>query len=128
VTGRTLNDDYFTQTLLPDYMEENAVDWDVTYDARGHYSEPHDQKSFGIGTIEVRNYLVGFRDPTVVEAGFSEAKVKTSGPSGNFGAVLFIEKEGFDALLRRALIAEKFDLAIVSTKGMSVVAARALRP
>jgi hypothetical protein len=128
VTGRTLNDGYFTQTLLPDYMEENDVDWDVAYDARGHFSEPHDQgeKSFGIGTIEVRNYLAGFRDPSVVEAGFSEAKVKTSGPAGNFGAVLFIEKEGFAPLFKSARIADRFDIAVMSTKGMSVVAARAL--
>jgi DNA topoisomerase VI subunit A len=39
---------------------------------------------------------------------------------------LFVEKEGFDPLLKAAHIDEKFDLAIMSTKGMSVVAARAL--
>jgi DNA topoisomerase VI subunit A len=39
---------------------------------------------------------------------------------------LFIEKEGFDPILKAARIAEKFDLAIMSTKGMSVTAARAL--
>jgi hypothetical protein len=128
VAGRQLESNYFTQTLLPDYMEENDVDWDVVYDARGHFTEPHDQgeKSFGIGTLEVRNYLAGFRNPSVVEAGFSQSKVETNGPSGNFGAVLFIEKEGFAPLLKAARIAEKFDVAIMSTKGMSVVAARAL--
>jgi hypothetical protein len=78
------------------------------------------------GTIEVRNYLAGFRDPSVVEAGFSGAKVKNSGPAGNFGAVLFIEKEGFAPLFKSARIADRFDIAVMSTKGMSVVAARAL--
>jgi hypothetical protein len=128
VTGRQLESNYFTQTLLPDYMEENNVDWDVVYDARGHFTEPHDQgeKSFGIGTLEVRNYISGFHDPSIVDAGFSESKVETKGPRGNFGAVLFIEKEGFAPLLKAARIAENFDLAIMSTKGMSVVAARAL--
>jgi hypothetical protein len=123
-----LESNYFAQTLLPDYMEENDVDWDVVYDARGHFTEPHDQgeKSFGIGTLEVRNYLAGFHDPSIVDAGFSQSKVETNGPSGTFGAVLFIEKEGFAPLLKAARIAEKFDLAIMSTKGMSVVAARAL--
>jgi hypothetical protein len=126
VTGRKLRDDYFTQTLLPDYINETGVEWDVVYDARGHFTEPHDGESFGVGTLEVRNYLAGLHSPMTVGAGFSQAKVKTSGPSGNFGAVLFIEKEGFDPLLKAAHIAEKFDLAIMSTKGMSVVAARAL--
>src|SRR4029077_12939752 len=32
---------YFSQTLLPDYIEEHGVDWNVVYDARGHFEEPH---------------------------------------------------------------------------------------
>jgi hypothetical protein len=32
-TGRQLESNYFTQTLLPNYLEENdALDWDVAYD------------------------------------------------------------------------------------------------
>jgi hypothetical protein len=126
VTGKPLGDAYFTQTLLPDYIEEYGVTWDVVYDARGHFTEPHDGESFGVGTLEVRNYLAGLRDPKVVDAALHQAEVQTSGPSGSFGAVLFIEKEGFDTLLKATHIAERFDVAIMSTKGMSVVAARAL--
>ena len=125
-TGRQLDDNYFTQTLLPDYIEENGVDWNVIYDARGHFSEPHDGETFGIGTLEVRNYLADFHHPKVTDASFSQAKVNTKGPSGNFGAVVFIEKEGFAPILEAAQIAERFDIAIMSTKGMSVTAARAL--
>ena len=126
VTGKPLVSNYFTQTLLPDYLTETGVEWDVIYDARGHFSEPHDGDGFGIGTLEVRDYLAGLRDPELLAADVAQAKVDTKGPSGNFGAVLFIEKEGFDPLLKAAQIAEKFDLAIMSTKGMSVTAARAL--
>src|SRR5882757_6995698 len=127
-TGRSLESNYFTQTLLPNYIEENHItDWDVVYDARGHFSEPHDgNDTFGIGTLEVRDYLADLDDPSIVDAKLSQAKVKTSGPAGNFGAVLFIEKEGFSPLIERARIAEKYDVAIMSTKGMSVTAARAL--
>jgi hypothetical protein len=39
---------------------------------------------------------------------------------------LFIEKQGFDSLLEHAEIARRYDLAIMSTKGMSVTAARQL--
>jgi hypothetical protein len=126
VTGQELNANYFTQTLLPDYLAETGVAWNVVYDARGHFNEPHSGYGFGIGTLEVRTYLANFHDPSVVDASFSKTKVALSGPSGNFGAVLFIEKEGFDPHLKAAKIANKFDLAIMSTKGMSVVAARAL--
>ena len=31
---------YFSQTLLPDYIKEFGVDWDVVYDARRHFEEP----------------------------------------------------------------------------------------
>jgi hypothetical protein len=126
VTGRPLDDNYFTQTLLPDYMHESGVGWDVIYDARGHFAEPHGGKTFGVGTLKVRNYLNGFRTPSVLNAAVSQAQVETNGPEGSFGAVLFIEKEGFAPLFKAAQIAEKFDLAIMSTKGMSVVAARTL--
>jgi Topoisomerase 6 subunit A/Spo11, Toprim domain len=126
VTGRPLESNYFTQTILPNYVMETGVEWNVVYDARGHFNEPHGGSGFGIGTLEVRNYLANFHDPSIVDAELSQAKVETNGPSGNFGAVLFVEKEGFDPHLKAAKIANKFDLAIMSTKGMSVVAARAL--
>ena len=40
--------------------------------------------------------------------------------------MLFLEKEGFTQILEAAKIAERFDIAIMSTKGMSVTAARML--
>jgi hypothetical protein len=126
VTGKPLIDNYFTQTLLPDYLNETGVAWDVVYDARGHFSEPHGGESFGIGTLEVRDYLAGLHAPELVGAALSQANVETRGPAGNFGAVFFVEKEGFDPLLEAAQIADRFDLALMSTKGMSVTAARAL--
>src|SRR5262249_49445180 len=43
-----------------------------------------------------------------------------------FGAVLFVEKEGCDEILREAQIARRYDIAIMSTKGLSVTAARYL--
>ena len=48
--GQQLNDQYFCQQLLPDYMEEHGVDWDITYDERGHFTEPHTERSIGLGT------------------------------------------------------------------------------
>ena len=51
VTGQELNSNYFTQTLLPNYVMETGVVWDVVYDARGHFNEPHAGHGFGIGTL-----------------------------------------------------------------------------
>ena len=82
--------------------------------------------SFGLGTVEVREYLASLHEPKLIAAFLKPAGIDFRGPSGSFGAVLFIEKEGFDPLLRAAQIAEKFDIATMSTKGMSVTAARHL--
>src|SRR5262249_54662445 len=48
------------------------------------------------------------------------------GPRHRYGAVLFIEKEGFLPLLRQERLAERYDLALMSTKGVSTTAARQL--
>src|ERR1700759_3212373 len=50
----------------------------------------------------------------------------TKGPENRYKNVLFIEKEGFDPLLKASQIAERLDVAIMSTKGMSVSASRLL--
>ena len=117
---------YFSQTLLPDYIEENGVDWNVVYDARGHFEEPHTNRRIGCGTIEVGNYLHAAKEPKIVLADFADASVDAIGPSGNLSAVLFCEKEGFGPLFKAVNLANRYDLMIVSTKGVSVTAARRL--
>jgi hypothetical protein len=64
--------------------------------------------------------------PEVIEAEFSDANVDIIGPSGNIAAVVFIEKEGFGPLLKAVKLADRHDLMIISTKGVSVTAARQL--
>jgi hypothetical protein len=124
-----LDDKYFTQTLLPDYLEQHpneTEEWDVVYDARGHYVEPHTEHSVALGTLAVRQYLgerPEINPPAALDPG---SMAVTIGPANRYSTVLFIEKEGFDPLLSAARIAERFDIAIMSTKGMSVTAARLL--
>ena len=42
-TDKPLDYAYFSQTLLPNYINEHreCADWDVVYDDRGHFMEPH---------------------------------------------------------------------------------------
>jgi hypothetical protein len=117
---------YFSQVLLPDYIEEHGVDWNVVYDARGHFEEPHTNRRIGCGTIEVGNYLHAMKEPKIVGAGFDDASADVIGPSGGFSGVLFCEKEGFNPLFRAVNLANRYDLMIISTKGVSVTAARQL--
>jgi hypothetical protein len=127
--GDKLNDHYFTQTLLPDYIEahpDEAADWDVVFDDRGALTEPHTGRMVPLGTVQVREYLgerVAPAEPARINSG---SMFTTVGPRHRYRNVLFIEKEGFAALLAHAQIAERFDVAVMSTKGMSVTAARML--
>jgi Topoisomerase 6 subunit A/Spo11, Toprim domain len=117
---------YFSQILLPNYIEEHGAHWDVVYDARGHFTEPHTNRRIGCGTIEVGNYLHALKEPRVIPAEFADASVDIIGPSGGFSAILFCEKEGFAPLFKAVDLANRYDLMIISTKGVSVTAARKL--
>jgi len=115
---------YFTQTVLKDYLEENNPGWKVVWDARGHLIEPFTDKSIGLGGVDVLKYIESwtidfetYPDPDI------EKHIETNGPTNRFGAVLFIEKEGFTEILKDAGIDKKFDIALMSTKGLPVKAA-----
>jgi hypothetical protein len=117
---------YFSQTLLPDYIEEHGVIWNVIYDAKGHFEEPHTNRNIGCGTHEVDGYLRAMKRPEVVAAEFVDAAVEIIGPAGGFSAILYIEKEGFSPLFKAVNLANRYDLMIISSKGLSVTAARKL--
>jgi hypothetical protein len=125
-TDKPLSYAYFSQTLLPNYVNEHGADWDVVYDDRGHFLEPHTKRVIGLGTLNVRAYLSRVDPLQLEDADFDPASVKTYGPDGSFGAVLYIEKEGFLPLFKRVKLAQRHDIAIMSSKGMSVTAAREL--
>lgn len=125
-------DVYFTQQLLPGYQRTfpgMTARWDVIYDARGHLHEPHTSKQLALGTLDVRHYLATAR--TTAEAARPVAPTlsvdfPTAGPRDRYTTVLFVEKEGFLPLLQQAAISERFDLALMSTKGMASTAGRTL--
>jgi hypothetical protein len=50
----------------------------------------------------------------------------TCGPDHRYGAILFVEKEGFLPLFQAVHLAERYDLAVMSSKGLSVTASRLL--
>jgi Protein of unknown function C-terminus (DUF2399) len=117
---------YFTQTLLPDYVAahlDETADWDVVYDARGHFAEPHVRKRLGLGTLEVRSYVNSWHSNVNADLNLElDDLYPTKGPASRYNFALFVEKEGFDALLERSGIARRYDLAIFSSKGMSTTA------
>ncbi len=124
------NSSDFTQRMLPDYIAQHgALGWDVVFDARGHFVEPHTDERVDLGTLDVRRYLHEWTTEVSdeLDVDLSEKPLlPTTGPAHRYRFVLFVEKEGFNALLKISHIAERYDLAIMSTKGMSNTAARRL--
>src|SRR5262249_7371170 len=122
----------FTQKMLPTFMAENpelTSSWDVVFDNRGQLTEPHTGRRVDLGTLGVRGDIApwhggGFREEDVAPA--ADHECPTVGPRHRYQFVLFVEKQGFDQLLARAQISARYDLPIMSTKGMSVTAARQL--
>lgn len=131
----------FTQSYLPDFIRENpdlTAGWNVVYDARGQLTEPHTGRVVPLGTVAVRDYVRGWTQPGTSPAPSAPAtepprladmvqyQHQGTGPLHRYRFALVVEKEGFDDLLRHARIAERFDLAIAPTKGLSTTATRSL--
>lgn len=87
--------------------------------------EPHVRRRLGLGTLDVRKYVASWRDADAakdLQVDIDEM-YPTKGPNHRYRFALFL---GFDALLERSQIAERYDLAIFSSKGMSNTATRQL--
>lgn len=132
-TGRELQWKYFSNTLLVQYMNRHRDDpevasWRVTADPRGTLQIPNaaHEVVIPVGTLQIDDHLAEAELP--IDPFAIEAELPFQWPSlaagQRYQAVLYIEKEGFDPLMQEARIGERFDLAIISCKGQSVVAAR----
>jgi hypothetical protein len=127
-TGRDVGASYFSQTLLVKYLNENPqLNWKITADPRGTLVIPNTahEKRIPCGTIAIDRYL---RDRQFSSDEISPFPIEypSIAEGQRYAGVLYIEKEGFEPILKEARIAERFDLAVVSCKGQSVVAARKL--
>ena len=117
------NSVYFTQTLLKDYLELHSPDWKVVWDARGNLVEPHTGHKVSLGGLAVKEYMDDWSHDTSCLMPEIESRIHTRGPNHRFANVLFVEKEGFAPILADAGIGERYDMAVMSTKGIPVDAA-----
>ena len=98
---------YFSAHLLPEYQRSD-VDGVLTglyRDARGKLVLPHSSEIIQLGTREVDAFEI---------------------PQFEFDKLLFIEKTGLDEQLAPFQIGQRFDMALIFSKGYSVVACRDL--
>ena len=128
LTGKTsFVDSYFTQTLLPQFLQNNRAltdTWKVAYDKRGAVIQPHTGQSVGLGTIDIDRMTSQVKlAPMSKLASFNYSNAS---PEMRFGGVLFVEKEGFNQAIIESGLLDRYDIALASTKGNSVVALRVL--
>jgi hypothetical protein len=140
LVGDVMSDGYFLNDLLPGFISshpEITADWDVVFEARGNFIEPHTGHTVPLGTLPVRDYLsnpsrrgpVNKNDKPSANVELSLYYPKTyptGGPGYLYGGLLFIEKEGFMAVFEKLKLRERYDLATISPKGLSNTAARKL--
>jgi hypothetical protein len=123
---RPLRDTTF-KNIFEDYLERYGPGWNVLYGARGVFKEPHaavNDTGLAMSTANVRNYLGARTASPRIER--IRPRFPTRGAANRISAVLICEKEGFDDLLEAEGIPNRYDLALMSTKGISARAARDL--
>jgi hypothetical protein len=132
-TGREIEACYFSENLLVKYMNQHpeaTTHWKITASPRGTLSIPNTGHDLRIpcGTLAIEAYLEHAGAARGAFEDLSNVAVKAHWPSlaegQRYRGVLYLEKEGFDPQLREADIANRFDIAIISCKGQSVIAAR----
>jgi hypothetical protein len=125
-SDRPLTDATF-KGILETYLDEHAPGWDVLRGARGVFKEPHaarNDNGLPMSTMNVRNYLQAPAPSHEVPS--VHPRFPTKGAHNRIAAVLICEKEGFDDLLIAEQVPARYDLALMSTKGISARAARDL--
>jgi hypothetical protein len=104
-TSKSLNYDYFSQTLLTDYQYRWGEIEQLYYDPRGVLYEPHTGHSVPLGTREVDEYVF---------------------PVWLYNKILYVEKKGLWPILKAAELAERYDMAVVGGEGYASEAVRTL--
>jgi len=128
-TGREIEQPRCNMLLLQ-YMNthrEETSSWRVTADPRGTLFIPNtfSETRIPCGTLDIDRHLNTMNDEEPLpEVHQLPEQWPTLAAGQRFRAVLYIEKEGFEPLLRQTRIAERFEIAVLSCKGQSVVAAR----
>jgi Histidine kinase-, DNA gyrase B-, and HSP90-like ATPase len=106
--GETLTASYCEQTLIPAYEREHGPIEGMYREPRGELHHPHDpegQRTVRLGTREVRAYTP---------------------PEWTFDKILVVEKAGLWPVIDAARLADRYDMAVVTSEGFAAEACRTL--
>ncbi len=120
--GRCLLDKYIER------VDPDAADWDIVRAPRGNLIQPNGD-TIALGTLSIRDHISLIEDDPdeSLSRSFTVADpFPEFGPGDDYGQALYIEKAGFNAMLRADGLPRRRDLAIASSQGFSVDAARTI--
>ncbi|MDD2390718.1 MAG: ATP-binding protein [Desulfobacterales bacterium] len=104
-TSKSLEYNYFSQTILPKYRRGINKLRRLYYKPRGVLYEPHSGRELQLGTKEVESYDF---------------------PSWLYNKILYIEKSGVAQILCDSGLPERYDMAVISAEGYASEAIRVL--
>jgi hypothetical protein len=119
VAGKKLGSKYF-ETVFDEYVQEQGLEgiWKIAHKDRGHFREPHGGPTYGLGTLSVNALLKRGSGLTVPDP-CEGREVTPYGPGMRYGAILYIEKEGFNELLEESRLEDRYDIGLASNQGES---------
>jgi len=106
--GETLTASYCEQTLIPEYEREHGQIEGMYREPRGELHHPRDpdgKYTVPLGTREVQAYVP---------------------PEWTFDKILVIEKAGLWPVLEAARLADRYDMAVITSEGFAAEACRTL--
>jgi DNA topoisomerase VI subunit B len=93
------------KTILKEYQKKHGEIEGLSNKPRGVFIEPHSGRRLPLGTIEVAKYIV---------------------PDYEYQVILLVEKQGFEELLNKHQLAQRYDIGIIYDEGYSAEAGKAL--
>ena len=93
------------QTIVTAWERDHGPVPNMYCDPRGYFIEPHTENLIPLGTREVEAYEI---------------------PPWSYHIILYVEKKGMHGILKRAQLAEKYDMGIMCAEGYSSEAGKLL--
>lgn len=115
---------YFTQTICTEFIEEYSdLEDRLLFERRGYFYNPFDESELPLGTGDVISYISSKPKNKIYE----RRQLVFSFPVElQIPHVLFIEKAGFNIILKQSGLLYKLNLGVISTQGFGTRACKRL--
>jgi len=114
----------FTQDILTQKFQEDPELEDVIYfEPRGFFLDPFAHEQIPLGTRDVIDFISKPRQGRIYT---EQVKLYSLQPEILYQQVLFIEKSGYNTIMKESGLIDEFNMGIISTRGFSTRASKKL--